>query len=494
MKKLLPLFVLVALFVFAASAMAQSGLPGSGWWSGETIMNVGDDTATIQVTAYDMNSAATYQASKSVNSGAYYNFIPNDFDDMPSGFEGSAVVSANQPIKAVVNVTNRQSGELGIAGGKAAAQYQGIDGSMVDSTLYFPVAKGDSFSKTTTFYIQNAGTEATTVTGTFKMKNGDEHTYTSPTINPNQMALFSIFDTATYDSGAVDNTGKVGALTVASNNSQPLAGVVMEHYTVESPATIAQSTRGFTSSDFDTKAYAPIIKNVRFGRSTGIQVQNVGTDPIDIKVTFVGFAGACAGITYTETADDVAGGKSAIFNQMPGQTTLPTNCTASATIETTTAGGQIVALVSESYYTGYIPASGQSAVTSFAIPAGAATTELSAPLFKDDRFDKRTGLQIMNVGDATATNIVATFVCSGAASFTAISEPQTAAEGAAVQFYTPSDDDIFTVANPFATNNVTCSVTVTGDQSIVAIANESPIPGGTLEQDNNNYEGFNLMP
>jgi hypothetical protein len=39
---------------------------------------------------------------------------------------------------------------------------------------------------------------------------------------------------------------------------------------------------------------------------------------------------------------------------------------------------------------------------------------------------------------------------------------------------------------------VNCAVSVSSDQPVVAIANESVIPGGSLEQDNNNYEGFNL--
>jgi hypothetical protein len=98
------------------------------------------------------------------------------------------------------------------------------------------------------------------------------------------------------------------------------------------------------------------------------------------------------------------------------------------------------------------------------------------------------------VGNVSATNIVATFKCVGGATFTAISLPQSAQSGGAVQFYTPSDDPIFTGSNPFSSNNVVCGATITADQPIVAIANESPIPGGSFEQDNNNYEGFNLTP
>lgn len=495
MKKIfVPGVLIFALVLTVGAVVAQTGLPGSGWWSGEMIQNVGTSDTEISIIAYDKNSTATFSDSVIRSPGESYNFVPGDFTGMPDGFEGSAVVSADQPIKAVVNVTNRQAGSLGVSGGKAAAQYQGLEN--VADVVYFPIAKGNSFNKTTTFYIQNANqTQSTTATATFRMKNGDVHTYTTPSIQPNRMVVFSIFDTSTYDPDAVDNTGRVGAVKVEANTSGVgLAGIVMEHYTAETPASLAQSTRGFTESDFDTEAYAPITKNTRFSRSTGIQVQNVSEVAIDVRVDYLGFAGACAGNSYFETASGVQPGASAIFNQMPGQTVLPGDCTASATISTSTSNGKLAALVSESYYATMIPPTGQRSVTSFAIPASKATTKLSVPLFKDDRFDKRTGLQIQNVGSVQANNIVATFKCVGGATFTAISLPQSASAGGAVQFYTPSNDPIFTSSNPFSSNNVVCGVTVTADQPIVAIANESPIPGGTFEQDNNNYEGFNLTP
>lgn len=467
-------------------ASAQSNLPGSGWWSGEQVQNVGTSDATILITAYDKDSSSEFAAQETVASGAAKTFVPGDFSGMPDGFQGSAVVSSDQPIKAIVNVTNRASGSLGVTGGKAAAQYQGVDGSMVANTLYFPLAKGDHFNKTTTFYIQNAGSAAATATATFTMRNGDTYNYTTPSIGPNQMAVFSVLDAPGWN--PTENDGRVGGMEITS--SQPLAGVVMEHFTTENPATIAQSTRGFTSGDFDTKAYAPVVKHNRFGRFTGIQVQNVSGGSVDIDVIYTGTAGACAGNTYQDSVTGVADGTAHTFVQFEGRTNLPSNCTASATIEAT---GNIVAIVNESYRSDSIPASGQAAVTSSALPDGSATTEISVPLFKDDRFGKRTGLQIQNVGTSQANNVVATFECQGAATFAAVTQPQSIAAGGALLFYTPSDDSgLFTSGDPFSSNNVNCAVSVSSDQPVVAIANESVIPGGSLEQDNNNYEGFNL--
>jgi hypothetical protein len=303
------------------------------------------------------------------------------------------------------------------------------------------------------------------------------------------MTVFSLFDASSFDNGqAANSPGRVGGMTLTAGGA--MAGVVMEHYTSESPATILQGTRGFTSADFDTTIYAPGIKHSRYGRFTGIQVQNVSGGTIDVTVTYRGSAGTCAGNTYVDGPATVPAGESKTFVQWEGQTNLPANCTAAATVVGT---GDIVALVSESYRSDSIPASGQSSVTSSTVPDSATTTKVSAPAFKDDRYDKRTGLQIMNVGPSTATNVVATFNCVGGSTFTAVSQPQTVSSGGAVLFYTPSDDPGMFSA-PFSSSNVNCGVIVTADQPIVALVNESVIPGGPLEQDNNNYEGFNVTP
>jgi len=497
MKKSMTMLSIVALFamLFATGASAQSNIPGGGWWSGQQVQNVGTDTANIDMVAYDIDpNVAAFTMSKSAAPGEAPTFLPSDMGDVAT-FQGSAVVMSDQPIKAIVNVTNRLGGQGGIEGGYAAAQYQGIDGSMVADTLYFPLVKGDSYNKTTTFFVQNAGDTATTITALFTMRNGDTHTWTSGTIEPNRMVIFSVLDATTF--APSDNAGRVGGLVVTSSGAE-LAGVVMEHITAENPATILQSTRGFTSGDFDTKLYAPVIKNMRYGRFTGIQVQNVSSGPVDITVTYK--ASACTdaanvGQSFVDSQLAVPAGTSHTFVNLTSQgTNLPEGCTASATIVAT---GDIVAVVNESFGAADIPASGQSSVTSSALADGAATTKISVPLFKDDRYDKRTGLQIQNVGTVDATNIVATFSCSGAATFEAVSLPQTATPGGAVLFIHPSARaDMFTTTNAFSAANVNCGVTVTSDQPVVAIANES-VPGGmgfTTIQDNNNYEGFNVAP
>lgn len=482
-KRIVSLVAVFALLAVAVTSVAaQTGIPGSGWWTGEVIQNVGTDTAHITVTAYAKDGTSTFLATQNINTGASITVIPSDFASMPPGFIGSAVVSSDQPIKAVVNVTNVWNGTFGVVGGKGQALYQGTESA--DTTLFFPMVKNNRFGASTAFYIQNAGTAAASVTAVFKMDTGTPgvYTYTVTSLDPNKMAVINPADaTGMPSTGGTGGRDNIGSLRVSS--AQPLAGTVLEYKVGETIATVLKGTRGFTAADFGTKAYAPTTKNARYGHFTGIQVQNATTSPIDIRITYVGTAGTCTGNTYVDSAPGVLASKT--FNQLTGQTNLPANCIASATI---TATGNIIATVNEDN----IAPAPTTGTTYSAIPDTTKTLKVSVPQFKDRRYLATTGLRIQNVGTATAINIVATFSCRGGSLFTAISNPQTVVAGAAVQFYQPANTPaMFTAANPFSAANVICGVTITSDQPIVAIANEAD-PNASF--DDNNYEGFNLTP
>jgi len=496
-KKLASIFCAIVVTVLVASSASAQGIPGSGWWSGEQLQNVGTGTATINVTAYDKNGSSTYQANSSLAAGASVNFNPSAFTGMPAGFIGSAVASSDQPIKAVVNVTNQQAGTFGVAGGRAAAGYQGTESTA--TTLYFPMAKHNRFGKTTAFYIQNAGSADTTVRAVFKMDNGGVYTFTTAAVNPNKMVLILPSDASVPSTPSDGTRVNIGSVAVTSLASQPLAGTVLEFTAGESPAKTLKGTRGFSSADFDVKAYAPIVKRARFGRFTGIQVQNVSSNPITVTISYVGTAATCVGQTAQDVLTNILPGASRTQNHQAGSTNLQDNCTAAATISSV--GGNFVAIVNEDNLTG----SALAGITFSAFPAKNGTAKVSAPLFKDRRFGLTSGMQVQNVGTVAATNVVATFACKGAdgtnTPFTAITKPLTIAAGGGKLFYKPTTmTSDFTTANPFSLDGANCGVTITSDQPIVTIVNETPDPAGVrgtgvkVDLDDDNYEAFNLTP
>ena len=147
------ILVVLALVMSVIGAGAAGGPPGAGFYSGQTVQNLGPAT-DVMVTLYDMNNAANQPSRTwSVPEGGAFTFFLSDIPGTTAGFVGSAVVSSEQEVKAVVNVTNRKSGDFGIDGGTAAAQYRGISDASTGTTLVFPLAKAAFGPKTTAFYI-----------------------------------------------------------------------------------------------------------------------------------------------------------------------------------------------------------------------------------------------------------------------------------------------------------------------------------------------------
>lgn len=493
MKKLLRLLFIVSIMsiLIVTTVQAETGsVPGGGWWSGEQVQNVGSGNATVVVTAYGGGGQyATTNVLLAPNEAK--TFAPADFAGMVDGFQGAAVVQADQPIKAIVNVTNRAAADYGIAGGEAAAQYQGVDGAAVADTLYFPMAKNNRYGSTTSFYIQNAGTSAATAAATFTMDDGSSYSYTTPLIQPNEMVIIVPSDAGVPTS----NTGRqnIGSLKVTS--STDLAGVVMEYLTGQSPAKLLQATRGFTAQDFDDKLFAPTIKQNRFNHFTGIQVQNVSGGSVNVNITFYGSRGACAGQIYTASYSNLADGASHTFNQVAGKVDdgeLVDNCAAAAVIEAT---GNIVATINEVTTSAAIDAGAKHVATTYsAFPENATTLKISVPMFKENRFDNYTGLMVQNISSSQATVTIQFVGSRGAAAgntYTHVPVVIDAGESYGLQRISEK------VASEWSGSVVpptssTYSIIVTSNQPVVAIANEAAFPGSSLVIDENNYEGFNL--
>jgi hypothetical protein len=482
-------------------------LPGSGWWTGTQIQNVSASAATVNVQLFDASSATTFSTDHNIPAGGALTLLPSALG-VNSAFIGSGVVSSDQELRAIVNVTNRATAGLGVAGGLAAGQYQGTNQG--STTLSFPLVKNNHFGKTTSFYIQNAGASAATATAVFVLPSG-VYTYTTPSIGVGKMVTFSAADARNAGNAAPPSgNGVVGSLSVTSG--QAMAGVVLEYIQGENPATVVQATRGFAASEAGTNVYAPIIKNNYFNRFTGLQVQNASGSPVNITVNYTALAsGSCAGGSFQDSANNVAPGASATFVHLTGSgTTLPNGCLASATVVGT---GNVLAIVNEAYTSGFLsanPGRAQEATTYFAIPAATATTKISVPLFKEDSFNKGTGLQVQNVGGGTA-NVTLTFT-GPTGTYTSV--PQSIPAGSSMTFIDVRKKAASfwsgTAMTPGALGctgtggeagnicgaNGVFGVIVTSNQPIAAIANESTYPNTAprISQDKNNYEGFNLAP
>lgn len=479
MKKKLLAFVIVFALAFAIASTSSAALPGSGWWQGASFQNVGSGQATVVLTAYDSASSDTYSHQLTIGAGASVTVLPNDIPNLPSGFLGSIAASSDQPLAAQVNVTNRQAAGYGVAGGKAAAYYNGVNGDQTGTSWLFPLVKHNHFNKTTTFYLQNAGSAATTVNVEFVV-NGSSYNYNTPPVGPGQMVAVE-----PALAGVPSGNGNIGAMEATS--TEPIAAVMLEHEHSASVAVVLQGSGGFTPSGLNNQVFCPLYKKNYFGRNSGMQVQNAHGSAQNISVTFV----AQNGTEYTSSANNVASGASVLFygpdiNNLPGG-----NSDGLYSARVQGSSGNVAVVVNESELPLVNPV--QTSTTYACQASTSATSTVSYPAYKQNWFGRATGMQVQNVGSSDATNVVMTFVDNNGTSYT--TNALSIDAGAALNIVNAHTMAIWSGAS--LPDSTLSGVIITSDQPLMVVSNESSWLGtapnnGPSSFDKSNAEGFNL--
>lgn len=475
-RKPLILIVLLLLLATVSLVAAQSNLPGSGWKSGQQIQNVGTGNAQVVFTAYDKTGADFDCGSKSAPPGGSVNFLTDvDCTTVPAGFVGSAVVSADQPIAAIVNVNNR-----GI--GQASGQYRGTDGSDVSNTIAFPLVKNNFFGRTTTFYVQNASTSPNNINATFSV-GGNTYPASFPAVPANAMVVI-----IPVDAGVP--AGGVGSLSVTG--SGPLAGTSLEHEASAPVAQNLQASMAFTPSDYDTTAYCPLVRHGHTAnhQSTGIQAQNVagGAQTISVEYSFSVNGGPVQ--TDSATSPNLQPGESFTFFAEDATYGIPLGGLGSATV--TGNGGNIAVVVNDRGFKSTNP----NRVTAYScFPANSVSNNVLLPLYKEFFGGNTAGIQIQNVGNVGATCDL-TYTPTGGGSPVVVTHGSPIPSGGSITFFdvthlgSPSDISVVS-GNAASLNGSFGGVSISCDQPIVAIGNESSFGATPSLQDTKNYEGFN---
>ena len=504
-RSILLALVVVAALVFPAVVMAE--LPGGGWWSFYQIQNVGGVAGTLQMEAYATGTGGStyYSDSFILADGGALAFHPGlaptyptgdrigFTSDLPSGFQGSAVLMADVPIVAVTQIGNNTSGSVG-AGGTATSFYQGIGGTAAASRVSFPTVKHNFNGQTTTFYVQAAGGDAQ-VTITYNMNDGSVHVQ-STTIEANRMFMFDPANAspavASSSCGAADTSPCMGAATVVASTGS-IVGVAVEHPHLGSPAPFVLSTRGFTVADEDTTIFAPTIKNGFNGSTTGFSVQNVGsvqtTAYITLTVTNASNP-ALIGNKYYDS-ETINPGSAVVFsvyrNNLGG---MPVGTFASAVVS---AGQPLVGAVNESKSQANTPGGKAKAVYA-AFAQSAATDVVALPLVKELFNGKTTGVTVVNAGD-TPTIFIATYTDANGVT-RQFQTTATYGTGEAVSFFQvfQNSGGKFTGLADFSVLEGTKNsvvITTNNGESVIALAQESD--RAARELDIKNYEGFSLV-
>jgi hypothetical protein len=478
----------------SAEPDAIDNLPGGGWWSAESLQNVGTKDTQVNATVYGSNNT---QASTTftIKKGEGATILPQSFGVEPffPNFTGSgaAVVSAGEPLVAIVTMTNRKVGNLaGVEGGYAAGIYEGTDSSGLSTTLNFPIAKQNYGNKTTTYFVQNAGSTAAVINATFNFGNGQTANWSSNTpVQPGR-------GVAITPPNAMPS-GSLGSAIVSS--TVQLAGAYTEYPTGQIPAKVAKAARAMVTSDAGTVLLVPAFKKNHVGRSSAIAIQGNAALTGNIVYTCAPGSACQAGTTRTVNFTTTGAGKSYVAWPYSADHNTLTDGLYAAKI-TITGGGPAVAIAEETYFPN--PPAINRDTTYAAFPEAKAAMKWVCPVVKERYQGNGSGLVVNPTTYPASVSVTYAVVDSMNGQFKGNSYKITNSSitsGSGVFFDVAANSGNFTWAGGTAlpgSTGTTSAVTVESNVPVVVIVNENvhflPAVNNGLQQDAKQYNCFSV--
>ncbi|MEZ4735764.1 MAG: hypothetical protein R3E79_52405 [Caldilineaceae bacterium] len=284
------------------------------WFS---VQNAGTADATVNVAYSDGKSATA-----TIKPGAAKVFYQASEGHTASVFAGTVTSTNNQPLVAAVI---QESTTVMFA-------YTGFTGAGSTAPV-FPLVNANNASYISGIQIQNAGTQETSVTLSYKASLAGSDCTETQSIPAGDSKTFAL---AAFANGANSTCAAgsrfVGSAKVTANStSQPLVGIGNQLL----PGRNGEAYGSFSADEATNKVVMPLIMDRNGGYSTGFSVQNVGTAATNVSCTFTGSSYTVSGSVQPDSAlADLQGGK--IAASYVGSAT----CTADA-------GAKIVAVVNE---------------------------------------------------------------------------------------------------------------------------------------------------
>lgn len=416
------------LLILAAFSVASAGK--FSYLSGIQVQNLAAVEANIQLTYYNQDGTVDGSAvADTIPGNGSITFFPVDATE---GFDGSVVISADQPVAAISNIL----GDLGAA----AASYvgTGAGSTSVNLPLLFKANAGYD----TWFNVQNTGTDDASVTVAY-----------SDGTTSGAAVVIAPGAAHTFDQATETHSDAVFSGVVSSD--QPVAVAV-----IQESADVMFAYTGFTSGT--PSPVLPLINSNNSGYITGVQIQNTGDTATDVTLSYTAVVGTDCAETKTIPANGsttFALGAFAATQTGEDCANAPTTFVGSAEVTANSEGHDLVAIVNQLK----IGVNGE-AYGSF--DAANATDSVVMPLIMDRNGGYYTGFNVQNVGDGTTT-VTCTFTNS------THEEEDTLAPGEAMnalQFNALADGYV---------GSATCTASDSG--SIIGVVNQLG-PSGTDDQ------------
>jgi hypothetical protein len=248
----------------------------NGWESEITIRNdESGDPRNVNINLF--NADGTYKGT------TFCALDPNEkctYDPTYTNFLGSAVIDAGEDISVVVETQRNNNQERTNYTGVLPAGSSGSPGwEQTGQTLYAPAIKRAYYSRSSSIDIINVGSAQTTVSVYYYDSAGTARSGGSATVNQNAKVTFSPSGSGT---GGCNADSTICSALISSSNTQPLAAVVREYNTADG---LVVTTHNLFSSGA-TSIYFPLVKYAYYNMSTGLRIQNVGSQVSDIGVEF----------------------------------------------------------------------------------------------------------------------------------------------------------------------------------------------------------------
>lgn len=385
MKRVFSLTLILSLLLIVLPVSAQTALT---YGSGIQIQNQSADEATIAITFYKQDGSVEAEFTGITIAGngsqTYGSLDPtlNPGDvGVSTGFSGSAVIQADQPVVAIVNTVANNYTYGASSGGFSEGAAE----------VLLPLIMRENYDYNTWFNIQNtSATEDAVVTVAYVAgSEGSDLTLDPITIPPGAAATVDQSDNA--------HTG-LGATFVGSAKLTSTGGEIVATAIEVGPTTLF-AYNGFTAGAVDPMMPLAMFNNA--GYQTGIQIMNIGDASTDVIVTY---APSTEGTAATESAT-IAAGASVTFNRPEDGVAYGTSLfVGSAAVTSNSADQPLVVVVNQ------LNAGANKGAAYGGFDPSLATESVALPLIMDRNYSYFTGFSIANAGSAATT---VTYSCTG---------------------------------------------------------------------------------
>lgn len=444
--------LLAALLMTLAGTGLASAQGGVTYTSGFQVQNLASTTANVVLDFYNQDGTVAASVSDTIPANGAKTYFPLP-GTVPSGFNGSLVISSDQNLRAVNNM-------LGSGPGSYFDSTTGFSAGATTVNLPLIMCSNGGFD--TWYNIQNAGSSDATVNISYTAGgNGVDGSEGPFTIKAGAAKTFSqALGSSTLNCSSLkDAAGKfVGSATVTSN--QPVVAAVMQVNTTNFK--VLMSYGGFGAGS--PSVLLPLVMANNGGMYTGIQVQNVGTASTTVHVTYS--ANTAGNNTDTPAAESftLAAGASQTLIQNAGTWATFGKYVGNATV--TNDGNQsLVAIVNQvlptkplgSSYNGFDPAS--------------ATNNASVPLIMANNSTYYTGVQVQNTSATASAQVTIHYTANTAGTFAPADEVFTLTPNSSKTVIQNGAAGTNGSVNSW-TQKYVGSATITADHPVVAIVNQ----------------------